>query len=110
MFRVVVHGLLDEKAAQALATTIRDSKTPMIDTIGVEVKPDTDGELGLDVALVGTVAQALGTAAADRGKVTREQVVDFLLGGDYDEAELWETVGPLIDAIEHGARSVPVTS
>ena len=65
------------------------------------------GELGISTNEVGTVAQALGAQAIDRGNATKEQVVAYLTSDDYDEDELWTALGPLIDKIEDDALAMP---
>jgi len=65
---------------------------------------DGYGELGIPFTVVGSVAQSLGVAAYERDNVTREAVIGYMTGPDYDEDELWTVVGPLIDEIEDAVR------
>ena len=58
------------------------------------------GELGISFNEVGSVAQSLGVAAHERENVTREEVIAYMTGPEYDEDELWTVLGPLIDKIE----------
>lgn len=62
------------------------------------------GELGISYNEVGSVAQALGAQAVDRGNISRDEVITFMRTV-YDEGEvgLWDKLGPLIDEIEDGA-------
>lgn len=60
------------------------------------------GELGLPFDVAGSIAQALGAQAVDRGNVTKEQVVAFLRN-EYDEDAIWNTLGQFIDEIEDRA-------
>lgn len=101
-YRVTVSGLLTEDLAQSIAGHL-SSGVP--DSVKIEVA-EGDGEMGLSYSVAGSVAQALGAQAVDRGVVTREQVKAYLASERYDEDELWTVVGPLIDQIEDAAGAL----
>lgn len=76
-------------------------------TLRALAAPRNAGDLGISFNTAGSVVQALGAAAVERGRVTRQQVVDYLSGPAYDEMELWDVVGPLVDKIESKAADLP---
>lgn len=61
----------------------------------------TMGAMGLDYGTAGSVAQAIGAQAVDRGNVTADEVRAFLTADDGAyESDLWDVLGPFIDRIE----------
>lgn len=63
----------------------------------------TTGELGLPATEVGHIAQALGFAAVQRGRVSKEEVVAYMTSDAFDETgRWWDPLGDIIDHIEEG--------
>jgi hypothetical protein len=61
-----------------------------------------EGALGLPFTVVGEVVQSLGTVIVDRERpnITKEDVIGYLTSEKFEETELWDTLGKIVDGLE----------